>query len=220
MSQSIINTILFAIAFLLLFGIAELLYHYLKVKVELTRKFVHFGTGLLTLMFPLLLDNHWMVLMLCISFLVILIGSLRYNLLKSINAIERKSVGSIAYPIAVYGCYLAYDFYDKTLLFYYLPILILAISDPLAALVGKTWPWGVYKSGEDKKTLMGSMAFFVSAFFVSLACLYFMKSIAINGIVLSVGVAFLSSLVEAFSKNGFDNFSIPASVLICLILFN
>lgn len=42
MSQSIINTILFAIAFLLLFGIAELLYHYLKVKVELTRKFVHF----------------------------------------------------------------------------------------------------------------------------------------------------------------------------------
>lgn len=133
--------------------------------------------------------------------LVILIGSLRYNLLKSINAIERSLVGSIAYPIAVYGCYLAYDFYDKTLLFYYLPILILAISDPLAALVlGKTWPWGVYKSGEDKKTLMGSMAFFVSAFFVSLSCLYFMDSTAINGIVLSIGIAFISSLVEAFRK--------------------
>jgi len=219
MSHYYINTILLAFAFLLLFGIAELLYHFLNVKVELTRKLVHFGTGLLTMTFPFLLDNHWMVLILCICFLVILIGSLRYNLLKSINAIERISVGSIAFPLAVYGCYLAYDYYDKILLFFYLPILILAISDPLAALCGKTWPLGIYKLGDDKKTLMGSSVFFISAFLVCLGSFYCVES-AFNNLGLCFSIALISSISEAISRNGFDNFSIPASVLFCLILFS
>src|ERR1051325_2465256 len=123
MNTSMINVLLLATAFLLLFGIGELLYYVLKVKVEISRKFVHIATGFITLLFPLLLHNHWYVLLLCSSFCAILLLSQHFQLLKSINAIDRDSFGSISYPISVYGCFLAFTVYHSYL-FFYLPILI------------------------------------------------------------------------------------------------
>src|SRR5438309_317623 len=111
MSKEILNTIILASSFLALFGVAEVLYHFFKVRAEFTRKIVHVGTGLLSLLFPLMLSNHWYVLFLCASFGLILVLSLKFNLLKSINAIDRESVGSLAYPVSVYCSYLAFDYY-------------------------------------------------------------------------------------------------------------
>jgi phytol kinase len=51
MKEQIVITALLGLSFLVLFGIAELLYHYGKVKAEITRKTVHIGTGILTLYF-------------------------------------------------------------------------------------------------------------------------------------------------------------------------
>ncbi|MBI3234471.1 MAG: phosphatidate cytidylyltransferase, partial [Bacteroidetes bacterium] len=59
MNKDIINTLILSGMFLTLFGLAEVLYHFFKVKAELTRKLVHFGTGLLTFLFPLILSSHW-----------------------------------------------------------------------------------------------------------------------------------------------------------------
>jgi phytol kinase len=213
------NTFILASSFLLLFGVAELLYHKLKVKVELTRKLVHIVTGLLTLLFPVMLNNHWLVLLLCSSFALILVVSLRFNLLKSINAIDRESVGSIAYPVAVYGCYLAYDYTGQNYLYYYLPILTLAICDPIAALTGKRWPIGKYKVGKDSKTLMGSSMFFLSALILSW---YFIRTftgddkISIIGSALAVSA--VATMTEAISRRGLDNITIPGAVLVMLFM--
>lgn len=206
--------------FLALFGVAELLYHFAKVKAELTRKLVHIGTGLLTFLFPIMLGNHWFVLILCVSFALILIASLKFNWLPSINAIERYSVGSLAYPAAVYGCYLAYDYFDQNYMFFYLPILILAICDPLAALFGKRWPIGKYKIGMDNKTLMGSGVFFISAMIICLLffCFPNLEKTPLELILHSVFISFIAALTEAYSKRGYDNLTIPAAVLFCLIL--
>src|SRR5690606_21713832 len=138
---------LLAGCYLTLFALGELLYHVLSVKVEITRKLVHAGTGLLALLFPVLLNSHWWALLLCASFAAILICSLRFGFLQSINAIDRRSVGSLVYPIAVYGCYLSYSYQGHQYIYFYLPIMVLAISDPLAALCGKRWPWVPYRIG-------------------------------------------------------------------------
>lgn len=220
MNADLLNALILAACFLALFGLAEILYHFLKVKVELTRKIVHFGTGLLTMLFPVLLSNHWWVLVLCTSFAVILIFSLKFKLLPSINAIERESVGSIAYPISVYACFLAYS-YSEQLSYFYLPILTLAFCDPVAALFGKRWPYGEYKIGKGKKTLMGTTLFFISAlllyyviFFTMVNDVFSLK-ILLESIILAVFAAF----IEAISGRGYDNLTIPAAVLTCLILF-
>jgi phytol kinase len=219
MNKDILNTIILSSSFLALFGISELLYHFLKVNVELTRKLSHFGTGILTLLFPIMLGNHWLVLLLCASFAGLLLLSLKFNFLKSINAIDRESVGSIAYPASVYICYFVYEYNGYQFYYFYLPILILAISDPLAALCGKKWPLGKYAVGKNHKTLMGSAVFFISAVVISFVLL--MSSYVGTTLFLIVLVAaFLTTIIEAFSKRGFDNLTIPLTALIFLIVMS
>lgn len=221
METNLSNTLILAGCYLVLFAWGELLYHFFKVKVEITRKMVHIGTGLLALLFPLLLDNHWWVLLLCASFAMILVISLRYDLLKSINAIDRKSVGSLAYPVAVYGCYLAFINHDQQYIYYYLPILVLAIADPIAALAGKRWAWGKYQIAGANKTLMGSAMFFCTAVLVILCCYFFLYTTPQHIGLFAVGVgiiALLATAAEAISRDGYDNVTIPLSVLIALFL--
>jgi len=220
MNKDIINTIILGTSFLALFAVAELIYHFKKVKAELTRKLVHFGTGIITLLFPIMVANHWLVLFLCTSFALLLVLSLRYNLLRSINAIDRQSIGSIAYPISVYVCYFVYEYNNYRYYYFYLPILILAICDPIAALCGKKWPIGRYAIGDGNKTIMGSGMFFISALLI---CFFLLGTVMINYsqlklilIILSIGL--ISTLTEAISKKGSDNLTIPLSVLGTMII--
>jgi phytol kinase len=222
MNRDIINTMILAASFLLLFGIAELLYHKLKVKVELTRKLVHMVTGLLALLFPVMLGNHWLVLLLSVLFAIILFLSLRYKLLQSINAIDRDSVGSLAYPVAVYASYLVYDYFHQQYVYFYMPILILAVCDPVAALTGKRWPLGKYSPAKESKTLMGSFMFFMSAFVLILLLQQLLHSNAgiYSRLITALIIALLASIAEAVTKKGYDNLAIPASVIIGLIFID
>lgn len=219
MKPELINTAILAVSFLALFGFAELLYHVFKVEAELTRKLVHIGTGILTLLFPIMLDNHWLVLFLCASFLVILTLSLKFDLLKSINAIDRKSQGSILYPIVVYVIYLIYTQFDNYV-FFYLPILTMAICDPIAALVGKRWPIGGYKVGKDNKTMAGSTAFAVAGLVLAMVLLLNMTDLSVgNALLVGLSVAVVAAFVEGISQNGFDNLLIPFSVMGVMVGF-
>ncbi len=221
MSKEIINTALLAGLFLSLFAMAEMLYHKLKIKAEGTRKIVHIGTGIVTMLFPLMLRNHWFVLLLCASFALILFLSLKFNLLPSINAINRISYGSLLYPVAVYGCYLAYNYFHSNLLFFYLPILTMAISDPVAALVGKRWPYGIFHIRQDTKTVMGSAAFFFSSVVLTIILFYFFSSGNFHiksGLLIAILIASATTITEALSTKGLDNITIPFCTVLVLTL--
>lgn len=228
MNTAILNTLYLAGAFLLLFAFAELLYHRFKIKAEWTRKLVHFGTGIFTLLFPLMLDNHWLVLLLCASFAAILLVSLKWKLLPSINAIERQSHGSISYPVAVFVCYCFYEWYreqsfcrESGYLAFYIPILILAICDPLAALFGKRWPYGKYKSGKEYKSILGSSVFFLSAFLLSITLLSLTNTAGNSFFQLALAascMALITCLAEGVSRKGLDNLLIPIAAMGTLIV--
>jgi len=219
MNNELLNIMALACMFLLLFAIAEAGYYFLKIKPEWTRKFVHLGTGLLALLFPVMLQSHWSVLLLCFSFFILLRLSLKFNFLKSINDIGRKSVGSLAYPVSVYACYLAFCFFDRQYFYFYLPVLILAVSDPLAAIVGKYLTVNKEKSAKVNKTIPGSAAFFASAYMLTFVLFIVFKNDkeTLSIIMYSALVAFAATVSESFSSKGWDNITIPASVLICMI---
>jgi dolichol kinase len=220
MNENITNTIYLAGVFLVLFASAEILYHKFNVKAEITRKIVHVSTGLLTMLFPPLIENHWLVLLLCSSFFIILMLSIALKLLPSINAVDRKTRGSILYPVIVYGCFLLYGHYGQ-LMIYYIPILILAISDPIAALVGKNWPKWKYKTFGQTKTLSGSAGFLISSLIICLSLFMGLESIPFNkAIAISFGVAIVTTIAEAVSHRGYDNLTIPVGALCVLIFFN
>ncbi len=219
MKEMILSMTYLSAAFLALFGLAEILFYKTSFKVEQTRKLVHFGTGLLTLLFPMYLVSHWQVLLLCGSFLGILVLSQKFDFLKSINSVERKTYGSILFPVIVCGCYLVSSVYNDLQLFY-LPILILAVSDPLAALVGKKYPIGKYVFLGHTKTLVGSTAFFISSFLISILAFQLTPAIhSFNSLTMATLVALVACVAEGLSKNGYDNLTIPVAVMVALHAF-
>lgn len=222
MNTDWINMGILAAAFLGLFGVAEFLFHVCKVKAELTRKFVHIGTGVLTMLFPVMLGNQWLVLLLCTAFAVLLIASLYYRLLPSINGIDRFSVGSLAYPVSVYGCYLLYDYHRQDFQYFYVPVLTLAICDPVAALTGKRWPKGKYKVGNETKTLMGSVMFTLTAWILFVALSYFFHPQRSLVLVIWQGliIAMCAAIAEAVSRKGTDNLTIPLGAALALLIVN
>ena len=222
MKIELTNMGLLSLIFLILFALSEILYHFFKVKVEYSRKLSHIGTGIICILFPMLLKSHWSVLILCGLFAVLLLLSIKFNLLKSINSIDRKSAGSVCYPAAVYFCFLFATLLDRGYLFYYLPLIILAICDPLAALTGKKWPLGPFVIFGAKKTFLGSTIFFLGAILVGIiiwGILYGFNS-AILQLPIVIAIAFFTTLAEAISKDGYDNLTIPLSAILCLYIFH
>ena len=214
--KEIIPALILACCFLALFALAELLYHVAKVRAEWTRKIVHIGTGLLTLLFPVVLSSHWPVLFLCASFLVILLASLQFGWLPSINAIDRFSYGSILFPIIVYLLFLVFQMAGKGLIVFYLPVLILAICDPVAALVGKRFPFGKYRILRCGKSVAGSLAFLMSALLVT-AVTIFAFNVVTSRMLLILWVPAIGTIAEALGVKGMDNLTIPASVVLTLL---
>ncbi|WP_346084205.1 phosphatidate cytidylyltransferase [Sphingobacterium ginsenosidimutans] len=176
---------------------------------------MHIGTGIISLLFPILLAIHWSVLLLCGLFAVILVLSLKFNLLQSIHAIDRKSAGSLAYPAAVYLCFVTQAYLDDRYIFYYLPLATLAICDPMAALSGKKWPLWPYMILGAKKTLTGSIVFFISAIIVAFLVWKYAhgSNLGFQELSIITSIALMATLAEALSKDGYDNLTIPISTI-------
>lgn len=212
------HTILISGAFLFVFALAEVVYLKWKVNVEYTRKFIHVSSGLLVLTFPTYIGNLGLVGLICMVFFILLVLSLQFKLLKALNSIDRKSHGAILFPIAVFVLYAIFNV-ELAPIYFYLPILILSISDTLAALVGKRWPLKPYHIFGGIKSFGGSIAFALSATIISLICLIIWCDFSITiAIIFSLLIGISSACVEAVSFKGLDNLSVPLWVVLILIL--
>jgi len=163
--------IIYSILYFALFGISEWLFYRGEKKVEYTRKLVHISTGLIALSFPFFIEAFWQMIILCGSFLLLMTVCEKMNWLKSITSVERKSYGSWLFALIVLVCFWVQQQFNSTL-YYYLPILILSISDPLAALIGKKVNYKPLQVFGQIKSIGGSIAFFLSSL-VILICFYF-----------------------------------------------
>jgi len=220
MDKNVVSMLVMATAFLALFAFAEILFRHFKVNSENTRKIVHIGTGLLALLFPITLSNHWQVLLLCSVFAFLLIFSRIKGFLPSIHAIRRQSYGSFGYSFAVYISFLAYEYQGRQYVYFYLPVLILAICDPFAAYVGRKKRYKPYRVGHGMKTLGGSFAFFILAIVATAVVYLYLNDFPspLRFICISLTVSVTATLAEAVSRRGLDNVTIPMAVLLGLRL--
>jgi phytol kinase len=217
MHPNLLNFSGLALAYLVLFGICEILYHKFDWNAENTRKVAHAGSGTMALSFPAFFESFGYVAALCAAFLGILFLTKQMRLLRSIHGIARVSYGSSMFPIVVAVCFWFYS-QDHNLAKFYLPVLIMALADPIACLVGRRFPivkiWG-------KKTLGGSTGFFLTAFSI---CGAFYVLIALHKptaipFALCFTISLVATVAEMVSNKGFDNLTIPLSVLGVLAFF-
>ena len=212
----LIPALIISVIFLLVFVVAELL-HKKGVAIEVTRKFVHFAGAFVTIFFPFIFKSHWTVLVLGLLFGGIIYLTKKTGMLSSVHAVERKSDGAIYHPIAIYVCFLYAEFLNQPW-FYVISILILAISDALAALVGKSYGANEYvvEIGT-RKTVEGSVTFFLTSFLIVHLILLLATNInRVEIVLVALLIALIVTVFEGVSLKGADNLFIPLATMFIL----
>lgn len=209
-----IALLIYSAIYLALFSCTDWLYHRLKVPGEMTRKIVHCSTGFIALTFPHYLEHLWQVGVLCGSFLGLLYLSERQGWFPSITAVGRRSCGSWLFALAVLLCFFTYDRYG--LLYYYLPLLVLTVADPVAALVGQRFHFFPIRVLGYRKTIGGALAFLTVT--VGTLAIYHFAYQPIGTYSAMLAIALVATVAELLSGRGWDNLTIPLSVITVLYL--
>ncbi len=213
--NEVLRGVMVACLFLAIFGLAELIKRIFHPPPEFTRKFVHFGGGLVVAAFPWLLTSPWTVLALSLSMGGILWLSRRLGLLSSVHGVKRRSEGGLYYPLAVFLLFwLAHD--QKA--FYLISALALVLSDTLAALVGTVYGRHSYRVESDTRSLEGSAVFFLATFLGAHLPLLLMTDLdRLRCVLIALLMALLATAFEAISLQGNDNLIVPLASYFFLV---
>lgn len=186
---------------------AELIKKYTKLNPEIPRKTVHLFSGLLALPMPYIFQSIFPVLILTGGFLIVLVISARTKMLSSIHGVERVSAGAFLYPLILFLLFLLSK---EQPLFFVIPVLILLLSDSLAAIVGKYYGQMKYTVSGGGRTLEGSSVFFIVTFIaVHIILLLSNVTTRVDSLLIAVLIAILVTGIEAISYGGWDNMFVP-----------
>jgi dolichol kinase len=206
-----------ALFFLFLFVtvIAEVCIRNGVLAPESARKTIHLAGGLGCALFPLLVDSWITVLALSASFSVLLFVGERQHLLKSLSAVERRSWGSLLFPMAIL---LLFVLARGRFWLYLSALLVLVLADAAAALVGKRFGSIRYQTAPDEwKTLEGTIAFCGVGFLAVFLPLWLLSDMAVLTCLLTaLLMAVLLAGLEAVSIGGTDNMFVPVATLYLL----
>lgn len=190
-------------------AIALFLHRQPNLESEWVRKTVHIGTGnIILIAWWLHLPRSWGIIA-SIGAAAIALLSYVLPILPGINSVGRKSFGTLFYAISM-GLLIAWFWPRQQPQFAALGILIMTWGDGLAGLIGKTWGrrlyflWGMQKSWEGTATMAA----------VSFAIALTILELSVRGdrallLLIALGVAIAAAGLEAFSKLGVDNLTVP-----------
>lgn len=196
---------------------------------ELLRKCLHVGMGVVTLSFPWLFDEAWPVLVLCGLSVLLLVGLRTVKALKSgvgqvVNSVSRESFGDIYFPLSVSVLWLLYLYTgdgepDRRLLGYLIPLLLLTLSDALAALIGVGYGRHRYTTPDGMKSFEGSLAFFLCSFMcVHVPLLLYSDRGRAETLLIALLLAWLATMFEAIAWGGLDNLILPPIAHLLLVI--
>ncbi|HLM69488.1 MAG TPA: hypothetical protein VK358_18245 [Longimicrobium sp.] len=202
-------------AFLLvLFVAGEAWRHWGSPPAEWTRKLAHVGAGVVTAAFPWLFAWHWTVLLLAFGFAGIIFGTRRLGWLRSIHGVARRSEGGIYYPVAIYLLFLIAG--DRPV-FYLVSLLVLMVSDSLAALLGSEYGKAIYQVETDRRSLEGSAVFLLTTFLaVHLPLLLATDTGRWAAVLIAAQIALTVTIFEGISPGGSDNLVVPLATYFLL----
>jgi phytol kinase len=204
------EALLLAVITLALMAAAELWRHFGNPRPEWTRKLIHVGSGAVAITFPFLLDSALTVLGLTFFFAVFVVLGKRFGFLQSLHHVDRKTSGAHYYPLAILLLFLLAQ--DRPWL-YLSAMLVLGVSDSLAALIGSQYGVVRYRVDDADRSLEGSLVFFVAAFLVVHIPMLLMTDLPrATCVLVATLAAALATVVEAISLRGSDNLFVPLVV--------
>ena len=175
---------------------------------ELSRKVVHIGTG------PIIPIAYWLNVSKDLALIVAcmittgLIINYRLRLIKSIENVDRKSFGTIAYGISIVS--LIFLFWSNNPSAATAGVLVMAFGDGLAGLIGRKINSTQWIILGQKKSLIGTL----SMYLVTVLVLSIISHVTdINFEVIEIlMIASLATILEQLSPLGIDNITVPIGV--------
>lgn len=182
---------------------------------EMIRKSVHIAVGHWSLLAVWLMDS-WYVAAVPLIFFTFANAVLLYKSPSSVHQTERKSFGTVYYPIAL--LIILYFFFESEPIAFLAGSLVLAWGDGMAALIGRKYGTVIYDLYGQKRSFQGSIAMFLSSYAVLF--LLFLWNDVVLWQVVTYGfiISIIATLTEAISYRDWDNFTIPIIVAIATSL--
>ena len=198
----------------ILVTIAEVLSRFIPNDPELTRKVVHIGSGNVILLAWWLNISTQVIVSAAIIAAAIALTSYFTPILPSINSVGRKSLGTLFYAISI-GI-LAACFWSYSPQYTAIGILVMAWGDGMAAIIGQHFGKHSYQILEITKSWEGSLAMAGTSFIVTSSILLSVQDNSWQIWLISLIVALTATGLEAFSKLGIDNLTVPlGSAMLC-----
>lgn len=188
--------------------LAETLHRRISSNSELARKVVHIGTGNVILVAWWLQLPAWVGISASIVASIIALLSYYIPFLPGINSVGRKSLGTFFYAISI-GILIAWFWPIQQFHYAALGILVMTWGDGLAGLIGQRFGKHPYELWGMKKSWEGSLTMAVTSYIVSCLILLSVQGNVWQTWVTPIAIALVATSLEAFSKLGLDNLTVP-----------
>lgn len=189
---------------------SEYLWRKKILKGERGRKFIHILSGVWIAFWPFYLPLDG-IFVLGAVMCTLLIYSRLTNLFQAIYDVRRRTYGDIFYAFGLMGC----AFVGREDWIFTVSILLLALADGGAAVVGRFWgrtnSYLVFGSKQLRKSISGTLAFlFFAVISVSIGWFVGGESLLSQHIAIAfVGIPLISALLENTMPYGLDNIATP-----------
>ena len=198
----------------LLVTIAEVLSRLIPNDPELTRKVVHIGSGNVIILAWWLKISTQVIVSAAVIAAAIALISYFTPILPSINSVGRKSLGTLFYAVSI-GI-LAACFWQNYPQYTAIGILVMAWGDGMAAIIGQRFGKHTYQVGEITKSWEGSLAMTATSYLVTSLILWLVRGGSWQTWLTALIVALVATALEAVSKFGIDNLTVPlGSAILC-----
>lgn len=189
-----------------------------KVGAEIVRKVIHIGAGNVILLAWWLQIPAWIGIGASVLLSVVTLLSYRFPILPGIDSVGRKSLGTFFYAVSI-GMLVAL-FWQKHPFYAVIGVLIMTWGDGFAAIVGQRWGKHPYRLWEMQKSWEGSLTMAVVSYGVTCLVLLGVQGNVWQTWVVPVGVAVVATGLEAFSRLGIDNLTVPLGSAAIAFLLN
>jgi phytol kinase len=192
----------------ILIGIVTVLEKILRLSKETTRKMVHIGAGHALFIMYMFIQSKYYAAGVMILFVILNYISLKSNLFATMETKERKTFGTVYYPISMVLQILALYNIDKAALG--AGVLAMAWGDGMAAVIGS-------KYGRTKfvgqKSIEGSVAaFFFSFLAIFLYFVLYIRMSVVVALTRSLLYGTVTAVIEGLTFGDLDNLLVPLSI--------
>lgn len=178
-----------------------------KWGAEASRKVVHIGVGNVILLAWWLQIPAWIGIGAAVLASGVTLLSDFYPILQSVSGIGRKSWGTFFYSVSI-GILIAY-FWPKEPAYAVLGVLVMTWGDGLAAIFGQRFGKHLYQIWDITKSWEGSLMMLFISFLITGSMSWHLGITLEMSIAIAAAVAVIATGLEAFSKYGVDNLTVP-----------